>query len=82
MEVRDRVIIVTGAGRGIGAAMCRAIAEAGCKAVVVSDRDESAADDVATEIGPQAVANRCDVAIEADVQQLVASTIAQFGKNI
>ena len=37
MEVKDRVIVVTGAGRGIGAAMCRAFAEAGCRAVVVSD---------------------------------------------
>ena len=80
MEVKDRVIVVTGAGRGIGAAMCRAFADAGCMAIVVSDRDESAATDIATEIGPQAVANRCDVAIEADVQQLVASTIAQFGR--
>ncbi len=79
MEVKDRVIVVTGAGRGIGAAMCRTFAEAGCKAVVVSDRDESAAADVAREIGPRAVANRCDVAIESDVQQLVAVTMAQFG---
>lgn len=80
MEVKDRVIVVTGAGRGIGAAMCRVFAEAGCKAVVVSDRDEAAAASVALGIGPQAVANRCDVALEADVQQLIANTMAQFGR--
>lgn len=80
MDVKDRVIVVTGAGRGIGAAMCIAFAEAGCLAVVVSDRDESAAVEVARQIGPQAVASRCDVAIESDVQQLVANTQAKFGR--
>lgn len=80
MEVKDRVIVVTGAGRGIGAAMCRVFAEAGCKAVVVSDRDEAAAASVALGIGPQAVANRCDVALEADVQHLITHTVAQFGR--
>jgi NAD(P)-dependent dehydrogenase (short-subunit alcohol dehydrogenase family) len=80
MDVKDRVIVVTGAGRGIGAAMCRSFAEADCEAVVVSDRDESAASQVAREIGPQAVVNRCDVTIESEVQQLVTETIAQFGR--
>ena len=79
MDVKDRVIVVTGAGRGIGAAMCRHFAEADCEAVIVSDRDESAASEVAREIGSQAVVNRCDVAIESEVQQLVTETIAQFG---
>ena len=80
MEVKDRVVIVTGAGRGIGAAMCRTFAEAGCMAVVVSDRDETAALDVAKQIGPQAVANRCDVANELDIQLLITNTITQFGR--
>ena len=80
MEVKDRVIVVTGAGRGIGAAMCRCFAEADCKAIVVSDRDESAAAEVAREIGPRAIANRCDVAVESDVQQLITNTIAEFGR--
>ena len=80
MEVTDRVVVVTGAGRGIGAAMCRAFAGAGCRSVVVSDRDEEAARAVACAIGPQAVTNRCDVAIESDVKQLIADTIARSGR--
>lgn len=80
MEVQDRVVVVTGAGRGIGAAMCRAFAAAGCRSVVVSDRHEDAALAVAQSIGSQAVANRCDVAIESDVQRLISDTIARFGR--
>ena len=80
MDVKDRVIIVTGAGRGIGAAMCRTFAEADCQAVIVSDRDEAAAADVAREIGVRAIVNRCDVSIESEVQQLVGDTINRFGR--
>ena len=62
MELKDRVVVVTGAGRGIGAAMCRSFARAEARLVVVSDRDEAAARHVAEQIGAQAIFNRCDVA--------------------
>jgi NAD(P)-dependent dehydrogenase (short-subunit alcohol dehydrogenase family) len=79
MEVTDRVVIVTGAGRGIGAALCRRLAAAGARRIVVSDRDEAAATEVARSIGDKAVAIRCDVSIEKDVESLVASTIDDAG---
>ncbi len=80
MEVRDRVVIVTGAGRGIGAAMCRRFGSAGAALVVVSDRDEQAAQSVAAEIGQTAIAIRCDVSHEADIQSLVQQTIGRSGR--
>ena len=70
MDVTDRVVVVTGAGRGIGAAMCRRFAKAEARLIVVSDRDEDAARIVAEQIGARAIFNRCDVANEDDVQQL------------
>ena len=70
MDVTDRVVVVTGAGRGIGAAMCRRFAKAEARLIVVSDRDEDSARIVAEQLGARAIFNRCDVANEDDVQQL------------
>lgn len=80
MEVKDRVVVVTGAGRGIGAALCRRFAADGARLVVVSDRDESAAGAVADSIGTSAIAVRCDVAEENDLRGLVEQSIRHGGK--
>ena len=39
MEVKEKVIVVTGGGNGIGAAMCRRFKQEGARAVVVADID-------------------------------------------
>ena len=39
MEIRDKVVVVTGAASGIGRALCERFAKEGAKAVVVSDID-------------------------------------------
>lgn len=80
MDVKDRVVVVTGAGRGIGEAMCRRFAVAGAGIVVVSDRDEDMANAVAAAIGPQAIAIRCDVSSEQDIRELVERTLQAAGK--
>jgi NAD(P)-dependent dehydrogenase (short-subunit alcohol dehydrogenase family) len=79
MDVKHRIVVVTGAGRGIGAALCRKFSHAGAGLIIVSDRDEEAAKSVAAEIGPGAVAIRCDVSSEPDVQDLVQQSIARGG---
>jgi NAD(P)-dependent dehydrogenase (short-subunit alcohol dehydrogenase family) len=78
MDVTGRVVVVTGAGSGIGAALSRRFAAAGAKAVVVADLNEQPARDVAAEIGADAV--RTDVTVEADVQALVSQTIDRHGR--
>jgi NAD(P)-dependent dehydrogenase (short-subunit alcohol dehydrogenase family) len=80
MDVSDRVVVVTGAGRGIGAAMCRRFAKAEARLIVVSDLDETAARNVAEQIGSQAIFNRCDVASEDDIRQLVLLAETQGGQ--
>ncbi|MCA9064566.1 MAG: SDR family oxidoreductase [Planctomycetaceae bacterium] len=78
MEFQGRVVVVTGGGDGIGAALCRRAAQNGASLVVVSDIDLCAAQSVADEIGGLAVA--ADVASELQVQQLVEQTLAAAGR--
>ncbi|MDX5384640.1 MAG: SDR family oxidoreductase [Rhodobacterales bacterium] len=66
-RLKNKTCIVTGAGRGIGAAIARAFAREGA-AVVVTDKDEDSAIAVALEIG--AAAMRLDVASEQDWEAL------------
>lgn len=78
----DQVIIVTGGGRGIGAAACRIFAEMGGK-VVVSDRDEEPTMSMAEEIngsGGDAIGVPGDVTDPAFPDALMKATIEKYGK--
>ena len=73
--------IVTGGGSGIGLAVAEAYAQYGA-AVAVVDVDEAAAEAVAQGIrdsGRQAIAVRCDVADQAQVETAVAAAVEMFG---
>ncbi|MCP4754036.1 MAG: SDR family oxidoreductase [Proteobacteria bacterium] len=77
MQVKDKVIVVTGGGNGIGKAMCRRFAQEGARAVVVSDIDEDGANAVASEIGGLAV--KADVSVETDVVNIVKAAEEHYG---
>ncbi|MEO2013427.1 MAG: SDR family oxidoreductase [Fuerstiella sp.] len=78
MEPVNKVVVVTGGGKGIGAALCRRFAAEGAAKVVVADIDLTTAQDVAAEIGGLAVA--CNVADEADVKSLVDTVMDSCGR--
>ena len=78
----DRVAVVTGGGRGIGAACARRFAEDGA-AVVIADVDEAAALDTAGDIeqrGAAAIAVACDVADRESVAGLFRTATERFGR--
>ena len=77
MQLRDKVVVVTGGANGIGRALCRRFAAEGAKAVVVADIQSAAASQVASEIGGIAV--QADVTHELDVVRLVKKTLNDFG---
>ncbi|MDT7836734.1 SDR family oxidoreductase [Aquabacterium sp. OR-4] len=82
MELKDKVIVVTGGASGIGAAACRRFAQEQPAAIVVADRDEAGAAAVAASLVRHTTAQavRCDVGVEAEVQALVAQATARFGR--
>jgi len=77
MELNDRVVIVTGAGSGIGEAIARAADAAGARHVVVADLNGAGAARVASEIGGTAVA--IDVRDESAIIEMVESTLDVHG---
>jgi NAD(P)-dependent dehydrogenase (short-subunit alcohol dehydrogenase family) len=80
MEIRDQVIVVTGGGSGIGRALCERFAADGARAVVVADLNEAQARQVAAALGSRAQARALNVAVEAEMQQMVAAVTAEFGR--
>lgn len=78
MSMTGKVALVTGAGSGLGRAAAVAFAREGA-AVVVADIDEVGGARTVDLIGDSAVFVRCDVTREADVEALVAATVARFG---
>ncbi|MFL5885593.1 MAG: SDR family oxidoreductase [Thermoleophilaceae bacterium] len=75
----QRVLIITGASTGIGAATARAAVADGWN-VVLAARSEDRLRELAGELGEErALVQRCDVTEFADQEKLVAATLDRFG---
>src|SRR6266446_10838251 len=77
-----KVVIITGASKGIGRALSLRFAREGAS-VVCAARSADLVKETAAEVqkaGGKAVAVVCDAAIEEDVRRLVATSLAAFGK--
>src|SRR3954471_18435676 len=79
MELADKVAVVTGGGNGIGRALCHKFAVEGARAVVIVDRDADGVQTVAKEVGDRGLGLTADVAVEADIANVVAHTEDAFG---
>ena len=87
MRFQDKVVVITGAGSGIGRATALAFGCEGAKVVVadvvVADVDMPSAQATVEQIvaaGGQAEALQVDVSVSADVERMVATTVERFGR--
>lgn len=82
MNLKNKVAIITGAGRGIGHAIALELAKNGADCVI-ADIDESSANSVVNEIksiGRKAIAIKTDVSVPEDVERLIQSSLKEFQK--
>lgn len=77
--LKDKVIVVTGASRGIGEAIARACVEQGAS-VVLASRKQADLDKVAASLGDRAIAVACHTGKPADVDAMMARAIEHFGR--
>ena len=79
----EKVAIVTGGGRGIGKAICGALARSGHKVVINFVANEAAAQQTRNELeaaGLESIALQADVTNRGQVEQMVTRTISAFGR--
>lgn len=82
-KLKDKIAVVTGASKGIGAGIAIALGKAGATVVVNYASSKKYADDVVNEIelqGGKAIALQADMSKSADVKQLFDNVNSEFGK--
>ncbi len=76
--MQDRVVVITGASAGIGAALAEVLGARGARPVLVARREKEL-NDAAARAGRQALAVPADVTKRADLARVVEAAIARFG---
>jgi len=79
-RVNDKVIVITGASEGIGAALAAELAHRGARGIVLAARTEAKLVEVAAGLGERALVVPTDVTRRADLDRLRERTLERFGR--
>ena len=81
MDLKDKVVVVTGGGRGLGRAMALELAAKGAKLALADLNQQDLDDTIAQceEKGSEARGYICNVSVEADVEKLFNDVVTDFG---
>src|SRR5690606_23927229 len=82
MKISEQLVLITGAGRGLGAALARSFAREGACVIVNYCNSQSTADALATELGQRALALQADVRSREQVEAMIAAASGHFGKPV
>lgn len=77
--MKGKVVVITGASRGIGAAAVRAFVAAGARVAALA-RNEAQVAELAAELGPDVMALGCDVSDWTSLQAAISAVTARFGR--
>ncbi len=82
MELKDKVVVVTGGAQGIGYAISERFAKAGAKIVIgdIKEGEMAEAADKLRALGTEVATVRCNVAKEEDAERLMQTAVDRFGR--
>ncbi|MBA2872696.1 acetoacetyl-CoA reductase [Anoxybacillus calidus] len=83
VKLEGKVAVITGGGKGIGAAITRELARNGVKVVVNYNKSREAADQLIAEIkenGGEGIAVQADVSTQEEANKLIAAAVEQYGR--
>jgi len=79
MQLKDKVVLVTGGANGIGEALVRRFVVEGARGVAIVDRDAKRSLELSQELGSTTIGLAADVTREADVVSAIETTVDRFG---